>query len=154
MSRAQRLTFLGIAAVIAIVAVVLLVSSGSGNDDETEASGTQSNATATATATATSENMQGAEPTSTPEETQNEPPLPVLEKGKVSKIRVKQGETVAFTVHVDQPDEVHVHGYDIEKEVAPGKDTKISFKADITGIFDIELHSTDEQIAQLRVDPD
>ena len=77
----------------------------------------------------------------------------MLEQGKVAKIRVKQGETVAFTVHVDQPDTVHVHGYDIEQEVTPGKDTKISFKADITGIFDIELHSTEEQIAQLRVDP-
>ena len=69
------------------------------------------------------------------------------------QIRVKQGDQVAFAVHVDQPDTVHVHGYDIEKDVQPGKDTKISFTADITGIFDIELHSTDEQIAQLRVDP-
>ena len=152
MSRAQRLTFLGIAAVIAIVAVVILVSSGSGGDDETEATGSQAQATATATPTATADGGQ-AEPTATPEEPPTEPPLPVLEKGKVSKIRVKQGETVAFTVHVDQPDTVHVHGYDIEQDVAPGKDTKISFKADITGIFDIELHSTDEQIAQLRVDP-
>ena len=90
----------------------------------------------------------------TPEETDDEPPLPVLEPGKVSKIRVKQGETIAFTVTVDQPDEVHVHGYEIEKEVEPGKANKISFTADITGIFDIELHSTDEQIAQLRVDPE
>ena len=151
MSRAQRLTFLGIAAVIAIVAVVILVSSGSG-DDETEATGSQAQATATPTPTATADDGQ-AQATSTPEETQNEPPLPVLEKDKVSKIRVKQGDQVAFTVHVDQPDTVHVHGYDIEKDVQPGKDTKISFNADITGIFDIELHSTDEQIAQLRVDP-
>ena len=151
MSRAQRFTFLGIAAVIAIVAVVILVSSGSG-DDETEATGSQAQATATPTPTATADGGQ-AQATSTPEETQNEPAAPVLEQGKVSKIRVKQGDQVAFTVHVDQPDTVHVHGYDIEKVVQPGKDTKISFTADITGIFDIELHSTDEQIAQLRVDP-
>lgn len=152
MSRAQRLTFLGIAAVIAIVAVVILISSGSSDDDETEATGSQAQATATPTPTATADDGQ-AQATSTPEETQDEPPLPVLEQGKVSKIRVKQGDQVAFAVHVDQPDTVHVHGYDIEKDVQPGKDTKISFTADITGIFDIELHSTDEQIAQLRVDP-
>ena len=150
MSRAQRLTFLGIAAVIAIVAVVILLSTG-GGDDETEATSSQAQATATPTPTATAGDQ--AQATSTPEETDNEPPLPVLESGKVSKIEVKQGEQVAFAVHVTKPDTVHVHGYHIEEEVSPDKDTKISFKADITGIFDIELHSTDEQIAQLRVDP-
>src|SRR5215218_4836333 len=59
MSRAQRLTFLGIAAVIAIVAVVILVSTGDDDDDETEATGAQ--ATATATPTPPAAESEGAE---------------------------------------------------------------------------------------------
>jgi hypothetical protein len=45
-----------------------------------------------------------------------------------------------------------VHGYDLEKEVGP-EPVRVSFPATITGIFEIELHGTGEQIAELRVDP-
>ena len=53
----------------------------------------------------------------------------------------------------DEPEEIHVHGYDLEKEVEPGKTAQVSFKATITGIFEIEFHGSGEQIAELRVDP-
>jgi hypothetical protein len=50
-------------------------------------------------------------------------------------------------------DEVHVHGYDLMKDVEPGKTVTFSFPADITGIFEVELEGAGKQIAQLRVDP-
>ena len=43
-------------------------------------------------------------------------------------------------------------GYDIEEEIGPDP-IRISFPATITGIFEIEIHDTGEQIAELRVDP-
>jgi FtsP/CotA-like multicopper oxidase with cupredoxin domain len=149
-SRTQRLSFLAVAVVIAIVAVVLLASSG-GDDEEPAATGAQ--ATATPTAAGTDQEPAATEtatptPTATPK-----PEPPLLQTGKVTKLRFKQGETVRFRVASPGGDEIHVHGYDIEKEIPAGKVVTVSFPADITGIFEIEFHGTAEQIGQLRVDP-
>ena len=71
----------------------------------------------------------------------------------MTKLRFTEGETVRFRVRADTSDEVHVHGYDLMKDVEPGKTITFSFPAEITGIFEIELEGAGEQIAQLRVDP-
>jgi pyruvate/2-oxoglutarate dehydrogenase complex dihydrolipoamide acyltransferase (E2) component len=148
-SRGQRLTFLAIAAVIAIVAVIVL--SGGGGDDEQEAANTGAQATATPTATEAAPDETATE-TPTPTPTPKQQP-PLVTPGKVTKLRFKQGETVRFRVRSDVADHVHVHGYDLFKDVTPGKTITFSFPAEITGIFEIELEDRGEEIAQLRVDP-
>jgi len=145
-SRAQRLTFLAIAAAIAIVAVIVLTASG---DDE-EPAGTSARATATPTATETAEPDATATATPTPTP---KPQPPLVTRGEVTKLRFEQGETVRFRVRSDVADHVHVHGYDVMKDVEPGKTITFSFPAEITGIFEIELEDRGEEIAQLRVDP-
>jgi FtsP/CotA-like multicopper oxidase with cupredoxin domain len=148
-SRTQRLSFLAVAVVIAIVAVVLLASSG-GDDEEPAATGAQS----TATPTPGTDEEPAATETATPAPTATpKPEPPLLQTGKVTKLRFKQGETVRFRVASPGGDQIHVHGYDIEKEIPAGKVVTVSFPADITGIFEIEFHGTAEQIGQLRVDP-
>jgi FtsP/CotA-like multicopper oxidase with cupredoxin domain len=140
MSRNQRLTFLGIAAVIAVVAVVILASSGGDESSPTAAQPTPSGtATPGGSGTATS--------TATPT------PVPVLAAGQMKKLRYSQGDTVRFRVRSDAPEEVHVHGYDLKTDVEPGKPAEMSFKASITGIFAIELEHSGQQLAELRVDP-
>jgi type IV secretory pathway VirB10-like protein len=151
MSRAQRLTFLAIAVVIAVVAVIVLSSSG-GDDEETA-----SNAAATATPTATATPEPGADETATPEPTPEptpkpKPPPPLIGPGKVTELKFKEGEQVVFRVRADGPEEIHVHGYDVVEEVGT-KPVRVSFPASLTGIWEIELHGTGEQIAELRVDP-
>ncbi len=149
MSRAQRLTFLAIAVVIAIVALIVLSSSG-GEDEEPAGTSAQATATPAATETAAPEASETAtpEPTPTPK-----PEPPLVTPGKVTKLRFTEGETVRFRVRADTTDHVHVHGYDVMKDIAPGKTITISFPARITGIFEIELEDAGEEIAQLRVDP-
>jgi hypothetical protein len=73
--------------------------------------------------------------------------------GGVKRIRVRHGETVRFTVTSDVGDEVHVHGYDITREVRAGRSTSIRFRARIDGVFEVELHSRRVTIAELRVTP-
>jgi hypothetical protein len=150
-SRAQRLAFLAIALVIAVVAVVIIASSG--NDDEQEATTAGGTATPTATATAMPEDGGTEAPTETPTPTPT-PEVPLVVPGKVTKLRFKEGDTVRFRVRSDVADHVHVHGYDLMKDVEPGRTITFSFPASITGIFEIELEDRGEQIAQLRVDPD
>jgi FtsP/CotA-like multicopper oxidase with cupredoxin domain len=147
-SRSQRLTFLGIAALIAVVAIVVLLVAGGGSDDEQEAA-------ATPTATA----APGADATETPTPTPTatatpKPQPPLLRAGKVTEIEVKEGQTVRFRVTSDEDEEIHVHGYDIEEEIPAGETINVSFPATITGIFEIEFHHSEEQIGSLRVDPD
>ena len=152
MSRSQRLTFLGIAALIAVVAIVVLLVAGGGSDDEQEAA-------ATPTATASASPAPGEDATETPTPTRSatatpKPQPPLLQAGKVTEIEVKEGQTVRFRVTSDEDEEIHVHGYDIEEEVPAGETINVSFPATITGIFEIEFHHSEEQIGSLRVDPD
>jgi len=56
-------------------------------------------------------------------------------------------------VRSDTDEEIHVHAYDIEREVPAGKTITVSFKATITGIVEIEFHGSEEQIGELTVEP-
>ena len=149
MSRGQRLTYLGIAAVIAVVAVIVLASGGDDSDEGTKAAAT---ATPTATATAETGGAQAEEETATPTPTPTPEPV-LLKAGSAKALNYKQGETVRFRVVSDKPEEVHVHGYDIKKELEPGKEATVSFKATIAGIFEIELEGSGTPLAQLKVVP-
>ena len=74
-------------------------------------------------------------------------------KGGVSDLSYSKGDEVRLEVASDVAEEVHVHGYDISKEVEAGSDVKISFDAGIEGVFEVELEQTAVQIAQLTVKP-
>jgi hypothetical protein len=153
MSGSQRLAFLGIAAVIAVAAVLYFALGSS--DEGSEQSSATPTPTATATATPTKEPQEAspgesATPTATP---RRRPRIPTLVPGVVRKLNAKQGDTVRFRAVSPKADEVHVHGYDILKDVAPGKPAVFSFKAKITGIFEVELEGAGMQIASLKVEP-
>ena len=46
-----------------------------------------------------------------------------------------------------------MHGYDLERPVAPDAPARFSFTADADGIFEVELHGSGAQIASLEVQP-
>jgi hypothetical protein len=154
MSRSQRLTFLGIAAVIAVVAVVVILAASGGDDDD---SGTQASATQTATPTPTQDQSEASpEETETPTPTPTpkpKPKPPLLQGGKVTRLEFKEGDTVKFRVVSPVAEEVHIHGYNIAKDLEPDKEITVSFPATIEGIFEIEYEHAGEQIGELRVEP-
>jgi hypothetical protein len=55
-------------------------------------------------------------------------------------IRVKQNDVVKLEWSTDKPISVHLHGYDIEKEIKPGAITEMMFVARATGRFTVEPH--------------
>jgi len=71
--------------------------------------------------------------------------------GDTGRIPVTVNSHVTIQVTSDTADEVHLHGYDIEKELEPGKPTTLSFVADQTGIFEVELHKANVVILHLQV---
>ncbi len=70
-----------------------------------------------------------------------------------SNVTVTEGDRVVLRISTDSPLEVHVHGYDLEREVEPGEPTELSFRANLTGSFEIENHETEEVIGTLVVRP-
>jgi hypothetical protein len=67
-----------------------------------------------------------------------------IEKGRVPAdkrlIRVKQGDIVKLQWSTDRRVAVHLHGYDIEKDITPGVVTDMTFAARATGRFTVEPH--------------
>jgi hypothetical protein len=116
----------GGAAVIAIAVVLLIVlSNGGGGDEKTSSSGKVTTI--------------------------------VIEHGKpvggITQLTYNEGEEVRFRVDSDVSDEVHVHGYDIMKDVEAGGSVSFAFPATIEGVFEAELEDRKEQILELTVNP-
>jgi hypothetical protein len=59
-----------------------------------------------------------------------------------SRFVAKNGDTVSLHFSVDEPSLVHLHGYDIEKEVLLGAVTTVTLNANMEGSFVITVHST------------
>jgi hypothetical protein len=57
-----------------------------------------------------------------------------------STIRVKRGEQVELRWSSDRRMTLHLHGYDIERTVAPQAPAVMGFKADIAGRFPVSEH--------------
>lgn len=152
MSRSQRLTFLAIAAVIAVVAVVVLAGGSDDTGDERAAAPTQ-----TPTPTPESEGMaeeSEATPTPTPSPTRTPDPVPVLRPGTKKTVQAKQGERVSFRIRSPEAEEMHLHGYDVYRDLPAGKTVTVTLDdPQLTGIYEIELHNSGEEIGSLRVEP-
>jgi hypothetical protein len=73
--------------------------------------------------------------------------------GGIQDITVAKGDTIAFKVVSDVSDEIHVHGYDLMKDVKAGGSIAFAFPATIDGKFEIELEGAKQQIASLTVTP-
>jgi hypothetical protein len=90
-------------------------------------------------------------------ENQSATPTIVVKNGEpvggVQELEYNAGDQVRFKVESDVADEIHVHGYDLMKDVPAGGSVTFSFPAEIEGIFEVELEERKEQIAELRVNP-
>ena len=149
MSRGQRLGLIALAVAVAAVAFVLA------RPDEGEE---KADDPSPSTQTAPSATPQ--EPTATTD-TRPEHRV-VLRDGKpvggTARIEVKRGDLVRLVIESDAPDQIHVHGYDIEKETDPDAPARFSFRAQIEGLFEVESHEAEHRggdplIARLVVGP-
>jgi hypothetical protein len=73
--------------------------------------------------------------------------------GGIRDLSYDKGDQIHFKVRSDVADEVHVHGYDLMKDVKAGGTIEFDFPATIEGVFEAELEGRKEQIIELRVNP-
>jgi hypothetical protein len=114
--------------VIAVAVVLLIVLSSSGSDDSGKTD-------------------QGKVPT-----------IEVDKQGKpvggIQDLTYHKGDQIHFKVEVPFAEEVHLHGYDVAKEVPEGGGTvTYDLPAEIEGVFEAELEDRGEQIIELTVEP-
>jgi hypothetical protein len=127
--RGQRIGLLLAAAVVAIVAVIV-IGGGGDDDDEDTSSGTTTS----------------GEPTATVRAPKPKPQFETIRiaggevQGGERRIRVEKGDIARIAVSADASDEIHLHGYDVYEDVAPGKPARFRVKADIEGVFELEAH--------------
>ena len=131
MGRNQRVGLIAAAVVVAVVALVIAVSSG-GDDN----GGSQPSQTTTFHVQLKNAGVVGGAQTLT----------------------AKKDSIVRIVVSSDAPDQVHLHGYDIEKEATPAQPAVIRFKANIEGAFELESHTAEHEgkeplVARLHVEP-
>nr|WP_185302960.1 hypothetical protein [Streptomyces finlayi] len=67
------------------------------------------------------------------------------------RTEVEKGDRVALRVRSDRADTLHVHGYDKEVRLPPGRTTTLTFTADRTGLFEAETHESGLLLTQLVV---
>ena len=133
---------------VVIVAMLVLVA-GCGGDDSTEAvTTTETVATAPTDTTASTTTTPAAQATVIPIRVVNGQP-----QGGIQRPKVDQGDKVVLVVRTNSGEGVHLHGYNIEKPVVPGKPVRLPFTASIAGRFEVELHPTDTLLAVLEVKP-
>jgi len=136
-----------------------LVGCGGGSS---QADATTQTETETETAQATTPATTTTEAVTTTDTTTTSAPKPrtitiVVESGRprggIARPTVAKGDKVVVVVRTDAGEEVHLHGYDIEKPVTPGTPVRIPFTADLPGRFELELHHPDALLAVIEVKP-
>ena len=151
-----RLVLLGATVLAAVVLFLVLRPDG-----EEPGSATTSTATTTALETGTvteteteTETEAETEPTTTAE-TPNAVRIRIQARGdgsgSIRRVDIERGQRVTLIVNADVVDHVHVHGYNLMADVAPGSPARITFRATVPGRFEVELEDRTIQIAELRV---
>jgi FtsP/CotA-like multicopper oxidase with cupredoxin domain len=138
MSRAQRVLLLLGAVVVIVVGFVALSPGGDDSADQTTTTGSRTTtATPVPRPVLATIDVQGGKPV-----------------GGVKTITAKKGDRVLiYVTSSDTTDEVHLHGYDLKRNLEAGGRVTFSFTATAEGIFEMELESTATRIAKLVVRP-
>jgi hypothetical protein len=138
---------LAIVGTLVVLVVAFVVLSPGGSDKTTATS------TVAATPPATTGGAQGepAPPTPTFTTITVRGGKPV---GGVKKITINKGETARIEIaSPDTTSEIHLHGYDLKRNLKAGGSVRYSFVANTDGIYVIELEGTGTQIGSLVVEP-
>jgi ABC-type glycerol-3-phosphate transport system substrate-binding protein len=138
---------------VLLAAIALLVGgfalASCGGDDNGEASAT----TATETTDTTTTTTTRTEPEFKESAVVRIVVVNGAPKGGIVRKSVDKGDRVVIVVTSNVADEVHLHGYDISRDVAAGGTVRVAFNATLPGRFEVELEDRGIQIGDLTVQP-
>jgi hypothetical protein len=73
--------------------------------------------------------------------------------GGIRRVTVGRGRRVVLIVSADVSDHVHLHGYDVMRDVAPGRAARLAFRATIVGTVEVELEDRRIPLATVTTQP-
>jgi hypothetical protein len=130
--RAWRIALLSAGVAVAVVLFLVL----RGGDDDTP-SATQPTASVVST---------------------NKPPPPApmvilipINTDAERRATIPRGRQVVLVISGAAGEEVHLHGYDVKRQIGPDGTVRLPFRATIPGRFEVELEASHRQIADLTV---
>ena len=147
------------------IAIVLAVAAGAvglagcGGDDGDVAETTEPAVTTTAPTETGTETETEAAGETTPPPAKPKPKTVTIRvvggvpQGGIARPKVTKGDRVVIVVRSDAGESVHIHGYDVERAITPGKPARLPITATIPGRFEVELHHPDAVLAVLTVNP-
>ena len=136
---------------LALFGAGFLLASCGGDDGESAGTTTETTTTSETTTTTT---MTATTPPPPPGPTEIR--IVVVDgapRGGIVREKVEKNDRVVLIVRSDVADHIHLHGYDIMRDVAPGRPARLPFKATIPGRFEVELEDRGVQIADITVTP-
>ena len=152
MSRQGRIGLVVATLVVLVVAFIVLSPGGDDESDQT-----------TTTTAAAPPPAQTPTDTATTPAPPPPPPAPSFETiqvkggqpvGGIKTVTVDKGDRVRIQVSSpDTTDEIHLHGYDLMRDLKAGGRVRFSFDATADGIYEIELEGSGTQIGKLVVEP-
>jgi hypothetical protein len=71
----------------------------------------------------------------------------------VRRLTVGKGRRVILIVDSDVADHVHLHVYDLMRDVAPGRPATLAFRATIVGTVEVELEDSGVPLATVTTQP-
>ncbi len=135
-----------------LVCVALLVAGCASGDDTTQPAGSSSSSTPS------SDSPSAESPSPSASESariKGQEIVVSVKDGKVTpkpgRVKVTKDTQVRLLVTSDVDDELHVHGFDLEKEMPAGQTVTLKFTADQQGVFEIETHESELVLLQLEV---
>jgi hypothetical protein len=69
--------------------------------------------------------------------------------GGIRNVTVAKGRRVVLIVNSDVADEVHLHGYNLKRDVEPGTPARLPFRATINGTVEVELEQRGVPLARI-----
>lgn len=82
--------------------------------------------------------------------------IPVVVRAGVmtpAEIAVTEGDSITLSITSDRTFNFHLHGYDLERDIAPGAATTLTFPATLTGRFEVEDEGAGAPLGVLIVSP-
>jgi len=133
-------------ALLVVMAAIALSACGSSDESTTASGGTETGA-----------NSGKSSPEAEKPAEKEDVPTVVVRDGEpvggVQELEFSAGDEIRFRVSSDAAEEIHVHGYDIAKDVPAGGTVDFDFPAELEGIYEAELEELGVQIIELRINP-
>jgi hypothetical protein len=135
------------AAVIVAAGLFLVLRPDNGNDNASGSTTTPGTAASASTTTSTTP-PASAPPANIGIVVRGGEPV-----GGIRNVTVSKGRQVVLIVNSDVADEIHLHGYNLKRDVTPGTPARLPFRATINGTVQVELEQRGVPLARITTQP-